>query len=449
MDTTQSVILSLLLLFGIAMLMLSAAAEAGAIALARRNLPSANEMGLKGVLRSYVRERQRTLRALRAAVTIASVSITVSILGLIKLTGVTSESAIVWPIIIAILISALIISMSRSASRIFAQSIPGFWDSYALVLTAGFQSLFRPIAWILSAPVSLPLRAMGLLGSAEHLNPAEELVQILEFADDEDLGEQRRMIHSVLELQGQTARELMTPRTDVTAINTESDFDSALHVAVESGFSRIPLYQNSLDEIVGVLYIKDLIQYISRFQKPNLRDISRKPVFIPETMEADKLLTTLRTGESAHLAIAVDEYGGTAGVITIEDVIEEITGEIVDEFDAAPASPQFEQTDQNSFSIDATVTIDELNDHLGTEVRVDDVDTVGGLVVTTQGRLGEVGDSIEIAWGDNEDQDSTNGLLLMTVSEIEGQRVRRVQVKNIELVSTSLISSSEESTAES
>jgi len=431
------------------MLILSTAAEAGAIALARRNLPSANEVGLKGVLRSYVRERQRTLRALRAAVTIASVAITVSILGLINSTGFISGSSIVWPIIIAILISALIISMSRSASRIFAQSIPGFWDSYALVLTSGFQSLFRPIAWILSAPVSLPLRAMGLLGSAEHLNPAEELVQILEFADDEDLGEQRRMIHSVLELQGQTARELMTPRTDVTAINTESDFDSALHVAVESGFSRIPLYQNSLDEIVGVLYIKDLIQYISRFQKPNLRDISRKPVFIPETMEADKLLTTLRTGESAHLAIAVDEYGGTAGVITIEDVIEEITGEIVDEFDAAPASPQFEQTDQNSFSIDATVTIDELNDHLGTEVRVDDVDTVGGLVVTTQGRLGEVGDSIEIAWGDNEDQDSTNGLLLMTVSEIEGQRVRRVQVKNIELVSTSLISSSEESTAES
>lgn len=430
------------------MLVLSTAAEAGAIALARRNLPSANEAGLKGVLRSYVRERQRTLRSLRAAVTIASVTITVSVVRLIYAAAEPSGSAAVWLIIISIIVSALIISMSRSASRIFAQSIPGFWDSYALSLTAAFQSFFRPIAWILSAPVSLPLRAMGLLGSAENLNPAEELVQILEFADDEDLNEQRRMIHSVLELQGQTARELMTPRTDVTAISTESHFDSALQIAIESGFSRIPLYENSLDEIVGVLYIKDLIRYTTRFHKPNLKDISRKPVFIPETMEADKLLTTLRTGESAHLAIAVDEYGGTAGVITIEDVIEEITGEIVDEFDAAPALPQFEQTDQNSFSIDATVTIDELNDHLGTEVRVDDVDTVGGLVVTTQGRLGEVGDSIEIAWGDNEDQDSTNGLLLMTVSEIEGQRVRRVQVKNIELVNTSLITSSEESMTE-
>ena len=430
------------------MLVMSTAAEAGAIALARRNLPSANEVGLKGVLRSYVRERQRTLRALRAAVTIASVAITVAILGLMHNTNDSSQSAGAGLIIISIIVSALIISTSRSASRIVAQSIPGFWDSYALSLTAALQSFFRPIAWTLSAPVSLPLRAMGLLGSAEHLNPAEELVQILEFADDEDLNEQRRMIHSVLELQGQTARELMTPRTDVTSINTESDFDSALQIAVESGFSRIPLYENSLDDIVGVLYIKDLIQYITRFHKPNLKDISRKAVFIPETMEADKLLTTLRTGESAHLAIAVDEYGGTAGVITIEDVIEEITGEIVDEFDAAPALPQFEQTDQNSFSIDATVTIDELNDHLGTEVRVDDVDTVGGLVVTTQGRLGEVGDSIEIAWGDNEDQDSTNGLLLMTVSEIEGQRVRRVQVKNIELVNTSLITSSEESMTE-
>ena len=449
MDTTHSVILFLLLIFGIAMLIVSTAAEAGAIALARRSLPSANEVGLKGVLRSYVRERQRTLRALRAAVTIASVAITVSVVELINLADISSGSAIVWFMLIAISLSALIISISRTASRILAQSIPGFWDGYALVITAGFQSIFRPIAWTLSAPVSIPLRAAGLLGSAEHLNPAEELVQILEFADDEDLNEQRRMIHSVLELQGQTARELMTPRTDVTAINADNDFDSALQTAVESGFSRIPLYQNSLDEIVGVLYIKDLIQYIGRFHKPNLQEISRNAVFIPETMEADKLLTTLRTGESAHLAIAVDEYGGTAGVITIEDVIEEITGEIVDEFDAAPALPQFEQTDQNSFSIDATVTIDELNDHLGTEVRVDDVDTVGGLVVTTQGRLGEVGDSIEVAWGDDQDQDSTNGLLLMTVSEIEGQRVRRVQVKNIELVNASVATSTEEPASES
>ena len=264
------------------MLVMSTAAEAGAIALARRNLPSANEVGLKGVLRSYVRERQRTLRALRAAVTIASVTITLSILGLVQNANNSSQSGGAWLIIISIIVSALIIRTSRSASRIVAKSIPGFWDSYALSLTAAFQSFFRPIAWILSAPVSLPLRAMGLLGSAEHLNPAEELVQILEFADDEDLNEQRRMIHSVLELQGQTARELMTPRTDVTSINTESDFDSALQIAVESGFSRIPLYDNSLDEIVGVLYIKDLIQYITRFHKPNLKDISRKAVFIPE-----------------------------------------------------------------------------------------------------------------------------------------------------------------------
>ncbi len=448
MDTTRSVILALLLIFGMAMLVLSTAAEAGAIALARRNLPSADEVGLKGVLRFYVRERQRTLRALRAAVTIASIMITVALVELINLTDITSGWTLMWFTILVIGLSALVINMSRTASRIFSQSIPGFWDSYALVITAGFQSIFRPIAWTLSAPVSIPLRAAGLLGSAEHLNPAEELVQILEFADDEDLNEQRRMIHSVLELQGQTARELMTPRTDVTAISTDSNFDFALQTAVESGFSRIPLYENSLDEIVGVLYIKDLIQYIGRFHKPDLADISRKPVFIPETMEADKLLTTLRTGESAHLAIAVDEYGGTAGVITIEDVIEEITGEIVDEFDSAPALPQFEQTDENSFSIDATMTIDELNDHLGTEVRVDDVDTVGGLVVTTQGRLGEVGDSIEIGWGDQQDQDSTNGLLLMTVSEIEGQRVRRVQVKKIELVNTTMISSSEELAAE-
>ena len=163
------------------MLVLSTAAEAGAIALARRSLPSADEVGLKGVLRFYVRERQRTLRALRAAVTIASIMITVALVELINLTDITSGWTLMWFTIVVIGLSALIINMSRTASRIFSQSIPGFWDSYALVITAGFQSIFRPIAWTLSAPVSIPLRAAGLLGSAEHLNPAEELVQILEF----------------------------------------------------------------------------------------------------------------------------------------------------------------------------------------------------------------------------------------------------------------------------
>ena len=230
----------------------------------------------------------------------------------------------------------------------------------------------------------------------------------------------------------------MTPRTDVTAISTESNFDVALELALQSGFSRIPLYRESMYEVIGTLYIKDLIRYIPRFQKPSLEDIAREPVFIPETMEADKVLSTLRTGDRSHLAIAVDEYGGTAGVITIEDVIEEITGEIVDEFDPSPEIPQFEQVAENSFSVDATATIDDLNDYLGTEVRVDDVDTVGGLVVSTQGRLGEVGDSIEVLWGDIAEEGAQAGSLLLTVNEIDGQRIKRVQIEHRRDVELSL-----------
>ena len=430
MNTDITVISGFFLVVGIGLLVLSTAAEAGAIEVSKRSIPSLSDVGLNGVLRYYVRERQRTLRALRAAVTVASILIAISST-IIAFSLVNNGGGISFLVMASsFFISIWITSIIRSSTRIFVQSLQGFWNDYTIAVASTLQLAFRPVAWLLSATATIPLRAIGLSGSAEHLNPADELIQILEFSDDEDLNDQRKMIHSVLELQGQTARELMTPRTDVTAISTESNFDVALELALQSGFSRIPLYRESLDEVIGTLYIKDLIRYIPRFQKPSLEDIAREPVFIPETMEADKVLSTLRTGDRSHLAIAVDEYGGTAGVITIEDVIEEITGEIVDEFDPSPEIPQFEQVAENSFSVDATATIDDLNDYLGTEVRVDDVDTVGGLVVSTQGRLGEVGDSIEVLWGDIAEEDAQAGSLLLTVNEIDGQRIKRVQIEH-------------------
>ena len=438
MNTDITVISGFFLVVGIGLLVLSTAAEAGAIEISKRSIPSLSDVGLNGVLRYYVRERQRTLRALRAAVTAASILIAISST-IIASSLVNNGGGISFLVMASsFFISIWITSIIRSSTRIFAQSLQGFWNDYTIAVASTLQLAFRPVAWLLSATATIPLRAIGLSGSAEHLNPADELIQILEFSDDEDLNDQRKMIHSVLELQGQTARELMTPRTDVTAISTESSFDVALELALQSGFSRIPLYRESLDEVIGTLYIKDLIRYIPRFQKPSLEDIAREPVFIPETMEADKVLSTLRTGDRSHLAIAVDEYGGTAGVITIEDVIEEITGEIVDEFDPSPEIPQFEQVAENSFSVDATATIDDLNDYLGTEVRVDDVDTVGGLVVSTQGRLGEVGDSIEVLWGDIAEEDAQAGSLLLTVNEIDGQRIKRVQIEHRRDVELSL-----------
>jgi putative hemolysin len=447
LNTDITVISGFLLVVGVGLLVLSTAAEAGAIELSKRSIPSSSDVGLNGVLRYYVRERQRTLRALRAAVTAASILITISST-IIASSLIGSGDGISFLVMGTSFVASLwITSVIRSSARIFAQSLQGFWNDYTIAIASTLQLTFRPVAWLLSATATLPLRAIGLSGSAEHLNPADELIQILEFSDDEDLNDQRKMIHSVLELQGQTARELMTPRTDVTAISTESSFDAGLELALQSGFSRIPLYRESLDEVTGILYIKDLIRYIPRFQKPSLEDIAREPVFIPETMEADKVLSTLRTGDRSHLAIAVDEYGGTAGVITIEDVIEEITGEIVDEFDPSPEIPQFEQVAENSFSVDATATIDDLNDYLGTEVRVDDVDTVGGLVVSTQGRLGEVGDSIEVLWGDITEEDAQAGSLLLTVNEIDGQRIKRVQIEHRRDVELSLEEASLEGTS--
>jgi len=142
------------------------------------------------------------------------------------------------------------------------------------------------------------------------------------------------MMRAALELSNHTARELMTPRTDVTALPVAATFGEAMKVVASSGYSRIPLYEETLDTVVGVVYAKDLLGYVSSGNiAPRLVEVARPPYLVPETRRADELLTDLRRAQ-VHLAIVVDEYGGTAGVITVEDLIEEIVGEITDEYDA-------------------------------------------------------------------------------------------------------------------
>ncbi len=166
------------------------------------------------------------------------------------------------------------------------------------------------------------------------------------------------MMRGVLDMSEQTVRELMTPRTDLTAIDLDASVTDVMRLIVESGFSRIPLYEESLDRIVGVIYAKDLLAFIQAGDvRPNLRDIARPPYFVPETKRANELLADMRR-DQVHMAIAVDEYGGTAGVVTVEDLLEEIVGEISDEYDVDEVDVQ--QLSEDEAIVDARLTIDEL-----------------------------------------------------------------------------------------
>ncbi|MEI7926209.1 MAG: hemolysin family protein [Chloroflexota bacterium] len=420
LDTT--LVLPIVILVGsVALLVLLTAAEAVVIQLARRRVTRDADAGLSSLLREYVSVRQRASRALRTGVTISTVGATLGVFALV--TGSLGLNEVIAAVGVVAGLGALRAAARRTA-RSDADAAAARLDGPSRVL----QVLLTPIAVAVALPVVITLRALNRRNIGDEIDPAEELIGLLEATDEEDdaMLEERRMMRAALELSNHTARELMTPRTDVTALPVAATFGEAMKVVASSGYSRIPLYEETLDTVVGVVYAKDLLGYVSSGNiAPRLVEVARPPYLVPETRRADELLTDLRRAQ-VHLAIVVDEYGGTAGVITVEDLIEEIVGEITDEYDA-PAT-EVEQISPAEAIVDASLTIDELNHLFESEIVAEDFDTVGGLIVTSLGRLAVPGDEVVARALDVDGEEDDVPHLEFRVLSILGRRIKRVRV---------------------
>jgi CBS domain containing-hemolysin-like protein len=208
--------------------------------------------------------------------------------------------------------------------------------------------------------------------------------------EEEDIGD-KELLHSVFEFGDTVVREVMVPRTDMVAIPNNSTVAQALEEIVRAGYSRIPIYEGDTDNIVGVLYAKDLLRTMEASNGRKVSDLSRTPLFVPEQKKVAELLRSMQE-ERVHMAIVVDEYGGTAGLVTIEDLIEEIVGEIVDEYDQE--EPLVEPIDDRTIRVDAKMPIDEVNELLQVELPHEEWDTVGGLVFGLTGRVPTVGETV-------------------------------------------------------
>ena len=204
--------------------------------------------------------------------------------------------------------------------------------------------------------------------------------------------EERDMIHGVVELGETAVKEIMVPRINMVGVAVGMSMAEVIDIIRKSGHSRIPVYGESLDDIKGILYAKDLLTFAHDNKSPDLISITRKPYFIPENLKIDDLLREMRE-KKLHIAIVVDEYGGTSGLVTMEDIIEEIVGEIEDEYDTEP--PPIIELSANTFMVDGTVTIADLNEELDLGIPEEEFETVGGLIYDLVGSLPEKGQAVE------------------------------------------------------
>jgi CBS domain containing-hemolysin-like protein len=413
----QTLIVGLVLLAVAALLLgLTTAAEAGIISISRTRVRNSHGTRSGTLLLNYIRHRQQIIAALSTAATATTIAGTALLTHL-----VLGQGANLVGLAIVSVTAIVTVSLIRQTARALANQSP---EAVGIALagpTRWIQIAFWPISFISSLPAQLILRAFRQPTGPRPPDDAEELTAILEAPDAEDqsLIEERRMMRGVLELSEQTVRELMSPRTDITAVSTESTVGDVLRVVTESGFSRIPLFQEDIDHIVGVVYAKDLLAYfLAGNVRPRLQDIARPPYFVPETKRANELLADMKLNK-VHLAIAVDEYGGTAGVVTVEDLLEEIVGEISDEYDTTEIDIQ--RVSDDECVVDASLALSELVELFGVEVESDDVDTVGGLVVSLLGRLAVPGDEVI---------DVEHRLRLQVLSVV-GRRVKSVRIERM------------------
>ncbi len=246
-----------------------------------------------------------------------------------------------------------------------------------------------------------------------------ELLMMVEEASKQGVleEEEKEMITSVFELSSTTAHEIMIPRMDIMAVELKSPLTKVVDLALDHGYSRIPVYENSIDKIVGIIHTKDLITALrERKMDTPLRKFMRKPLFIPNNKKIDEILRDMQASKMA-MAIIIDEYGGTDGLVTMEDVIEEIVGEIADEYDDEP-EPVVKNED-GSFTADGKTAIEVVNDFIEGNISDEEFETVGGYIYGLAGHIPSEGEEIE-------DQD-----LSFTVEKITGNRITAVRIRKI------------------
>jgi putative hemolysin len=404
-----------LLVGGLVLLALVTAAEAAVVSSnrARLRLLAGKGESRSQILARYLQERHTVYSSLALARNLALIGSTAIVVYI-----VLNEVGLNWVVLTVTFFLALpALAVIQAVPRLVVARNPEKWVTYL----DPFVDLIRLLFHLPSAVLDLPARALlrwRRLGAeaTEPLDEPEELLRVLEMEEsvgliDED---ERKMIRRVMALEDTTAREIMVPRIDIVAAPSDSSFEEIAKAIVERPYSRVPIFDDTIDNIVGVVYAREVLGHLANSDKSaDVKAVARPPYFVPESKKVDELLTEMRRNKLS-IAIVVDEYGGTAGLVTIEDLIEEIVGEIADEFDVEE-EPIHRVSDSEAI-LDARVSIDALQELFGVEVEEGDFDTVGGFVFNHLGKMPSVGEEIRV-----------DGLVVRVLS-VSGRRIKRLRV---------------------
>ena len=395
-------------------LAIATAAEAGVVFISRLRVRAYASKGLPRAasLDTYIQERHILLGTLAVARDAAIVvGITVATFLVLRETGHT------WTALAVTMAVALVaLALLEGFSRLVVAHSPERWGLRLVPAMGIFRFVFGVPARALDMAAGGLSRVPG--GKELSFDGAEEDEELLRLVEMHETNGSENgeiaIMRRVANMADRAAREIMVPRIDMVAVDTDATLDDVLRLVVERGYSRIPLYDETIDNTVGIVYAKDILKYLAEGRRPaSLREIARPPYVIPEGKHIVELLAELQA-QKVHMAIVVDEYGGTAGLVTIEDVLEEIVGEIQDEYDREEVA--IERLTDTEAILDARVSLDALNEMFGLEIESEDFDTLGGFVYHELGRMPAPGDEI-----------ATDGITLRVLSVL-GRRIKKVRV---------------------
>jgi CBS domain containing-hemolysin-like protein len=379
------------------------------------------EQGVKGseTVAELIRDPNRFLSAILILNSVAIiVASTLATLLLVALLG-DGTGGIVAPIVTSLIVLIFVEIVPKTVAIHTAEASALRYAGPVMALTR----ILNPMIVVLRTITDTVMRIRGITPRAGPFVTEEELISLVTLSEQQGVieEEEKEMIHGVIDFEETMVREVMVPRVRVTAVQADRSLREAVEIAIEDGHSRLPIYEDSIDRITGILYVKDMLRALARDNVDiPLRDLARKALEVPETKRVGELFREFQA-KKIHIAIAVDESGGTAGLVTIEDLLEEIVGEIQDEYDKPGEEPTVEQITPNEYIVDARINLEDLADEIHLDLDSEDYDTLNGFILDKLGALPTVGSEVAL-----------DGKAVLSVVSVQGRRADKVRITRLE-----------------